>query len=88
MFFFLINFFKNTKIFIQQRFEEIESKFNDLRDQIDTIMAEKCLLEKQTQIDSEVKIHSKCFIFSLAFYFKLLKILKLCCIKESLITFY
>lgn len=60
---------------MQQRFEEIESKFNDLRDQIDTIMAEKCLLEKQTQIDSEVKIQ-KCL------FFYCFIILKICCLKH------
>ncbi|XP_032453157.1 centrosomin isoform X9 [Nasonia vitripennis] len=37
----------------QQRFEEMESKINDLRDQIDEIKAEKNLLEKQIQIESE-----------------------------------
>ncbi|XP_014205042.1 CDK5 regulatory subunit-associated protein 2 isoform X3 [Copidosoma floridanum] len=37
----------------QQRFEELESKINDLRDQIDTVKAEKSLLEKQTKIESE-----------------------------------
>ncbi|XP_011261366.2 CDK5 regulatory subunit-associated protein 2 isoform X2 [Camponotus floridanus] len=40
----------------QQRFEEMESKINDLRDQIETIKAEKSLLEKQeeqTQIQFE-----------------------------------
>ncbi|XP_033227702.1 centrosomin isoform X3 [Belonocnema kinseyi] len=37
----------------QQRFEEMESKINDLRDEIDTIKAEKIRLEKQIQVESE-----------------------------------
>nr|XP_012226456.1 PREDICTED: centrosomin isoform X2 [Linepithema humile] len=37
----------------QQRFEEMESKINDLRDQIEAIKAEKSLLEKRTQVESE-----------------------------------
>ena len=39
---------------VQQRFEEMESKINDLRDQIDSIKAEKIRLEKQIQVESEV----------------------------------
>ena len=39
---------------MQQRFEEMESKINDLRDEVEAIKAEKCLLEKQVQIESEV----------------------------------
>lgn len=39
---------------VQQRFEEMESKINDLRDEIDTIKAEKIRLEKQIQVESEV----------------------------------
>ncbi|XP_011861799.1 PREDICTED: centrosomin isoform X2 [Vollenhovia emeryi] len=35
----------------QQRFEEMESKISDLRDQIETIKAEKNLLEKRTQVE-------------------------------------
>ncbi|XP_043499143.1 centrosomin isoform X3 [Polistes fuscatus] len=37
----------------QQRFEEMEAKINDLRDQIETIKAEKHRLEKQIQVESE-----------------------------------
>ncbi|XP_015592615.1 centrosomin isoform X3 [Cephus cinctus] len=37
----------------QRRFEEMESKINDLRDQIEIIKAEKNRLEKQIQIESE-----------------------------------
>jgi len=47
----------NDTLCLQQRFEEMESKINDLRDQIETIKAEKSLLEKQeeqTQIQFEV----------------------------------
>ncbi|XP_050453759.1 centrosomin isoform X2 [Cataglyphis hispanica] len=46
----------------QQRFEEMESKINDLRDQIETIKAEKSLLEKRTQVESEElqeRLHDK-----------------------------
>ncbi|XP_018373495.1 PREDICTED: centrosomin isoform X3 [Trachymyrmex cornetzi] len=35
----------------QQRFEEMESKISDLRDQIETIKAEKNLLETRTQVE-------------------------------------
>ncbi|XP_018301721.1 centrosomin isoform X4 [Mycetomoellerius zeteki] len=35
----------------QQRFEEMESKISDLRDEIETIKAEKNLLEKRTQVE-------------------------------------
>ncbi|XP_017766897.1 PREDICTED: centrosomin isoform X1 [Eufriesea mexicana] len=37
----------------QQRFDEMEAKINDLRDQIETIKAEKCRLEKQIEVESE-----------------------------------
>ncbi|XP_051158817.1 centrosomin-like isoform X5 [Leptopilina boulardi] len=37
----------------QQRFDEMEIKINDLRDQIETIKAEKIRLEKQIQVESE-----------------------------------
>ncbi|KOC62941.1 Centrosomin [Habropoda laboriosa] len=37
----------------QQRFDEMEAKINDLRDEIETIKAEKCRLEKQIEIESE-----------------------------------
>ncbi|XP_058799122.1 centrosomin isoform X2 [Phymastichus coffea] len=37
----------------QQRFEEMESKINELRDQIDAIKAEKIILEKQIKIETE-----------------------------------
>ncbi|KAJ8679472.1 hypothetical protein QAD02_015259 [Eretmocerus hayati] len=37
----------------KQRFEEMESKINDLRDQIDDIKAEKSLLQRQIEIKSE-----------------------------------
>lgn len=37
----------------QQRFDEMEAKINDLRDQIETIKAEKSRLEKQIQVESE-----------------------------------
>ncbi|KAK2581531.1 hypothetical protein KPH14_005187 [Odynerus spinipes] len=37
----------------QQRFEDMEAKINDLRDQIETIKAEKHRLEKQIQVESE-----------------------------------
>ncbi|XP_015190024.1 PREDICTED: myosin-11 isoform X2 [Polistes dominula] len=37
----------------QQRFEEMEAKINDLRDQIETIKEEKHRLEKQIQVESE-----------------------------------
>ncbi|XP_072761406.1 uncharacterized protein Cnn isoform X3 [Anoplolepis gracilipes] len=46
----------------QQRFEEMESKINDLREQIETIKAEKSLLEKRTQVESEElqeRLHDK-----------------------------
>ncbi|XP_029157354.1 centrosomin isoform X2 [Nylanderia fulva] len=46
----------------QRRFEEMESKINDLRDQIETIKAEKSLLEKRTQVESEElqeRLHNK-----------------------------
>ncbi|XP_011347719.1 centrosomin isoform X2 [Ooceraea biroi] len=46
----------------QQRFEEMESKINDLRDQIETIKAEKSLLEKRVQVESEElqeRLHDK-----------------------------
>lgn len=39
---------------LQQRFDEMEIKINDLRDQIETIKAEKIRLEKQIQVESEV----------------------------------
>jgi len=41
-------------LYLQQRFEEMESKINDLRDEIETIKAEKSLLEKRVQVESEV----------------------------------
>ncbi|CAL7951388.1 unnamed protein product [Xylocopa violacea] len=37
----------------QQRFDEMEAKINDLRDQIETIKAEKSRLEKQIEVESE-----------------------------------
>ncbi|XP_012286950.1 centrosomin isoform X2 [Orussus abietinus] len=37
----------------QRRFEEMETKINDLRDQIETIRAEKIKLEMQIQVESE-----------------------------------
>nr|XP_012143776.1 PREDICTED: centrosomin isoform X3 [Megachile rotundata] len=37
----------------QQRFDEMEAKINDLRDQIETIKAEKNRLEKQIEVESE-----------------------------------
>ncbi|KAG7208405.1 hypothetical protein KM043_014637 [Ampulex compressa] len=46
----------------QQRFEEMESKINDLRDQIEAIKAEKNRLEKQIQVESEElqeRLHDK-----------------------------
>ncbi|KAL6261073.1 hypothetical protein P5V15_008606 [Pogonomyrmex californicus] len=36
---------------MEQRFEEMENKISDLRDQIETIKAEKNLLEKRTQVE-------------------------------------
>lgn len=41
---------------VQQRIEEMESEINDLRDEIEAVKNEKTLLEKQTQIESEVNI--------------------------------
>ncbi|XP_031841742.1 phosphodiesterase 4D interacting protein centrosomin isoform X2 [Nomia melanderi] len=37
----------------QQRFDEMEAKINDLRDQIETIKAEKSRLETQIQVESQ-----------------------------------
>ncbi|CAK9833757.1 CDK5 regulatory subunit-associated protein 2 [Anthophora retusa] len=37
----------------QQRFDEMEAKINDLRDEIETIKAEKSRLEKQIEVESE-----------------------------------
>ncbi|XP_076754592.1 phosphodiesterase 4D interacting protein centrosomin isoform X2 [Xylocopa sonorina] len=37
----------------QQRFDEMEAKINDLRDQIEIIKAEKSRLEKQIEVESE-----------------------------------
>ena len=39
---------------MQQRFDEMEAKINDLRDQIEAIKAEKNRLEKQIETESEV----------------------------------
>lgn len=41
-------------MYLQQRFEEMESKINELRDQIEIIKTEKSLLEKRVQAESEV----------------------------------
>lgn len=49
--------------YVQQRFEEMEAKINDLRDQIETIKAEKHRLEKQIQVESEVCLFLFLFIF-------------------------
>ncbi|XP_076687400.1 phosphodiesterase 4D interacting protein centrosomin isoform X2 [Andrena cerasifolii] len=46
----------------QQRFDEMEAKINDLRDQIETIKAEKSRLEKQIEVESEElqgRLHDK-----------------------------
>lgn len=48
---------------VQQRFEEMEAKINDLRDQIETIKEEKHRLEKQIQVESEVCLFLFLFIF-------------------------
>lgn len=45
----------NDTLCLQQRFEEMESNINDLRDEIKTIKAEKNLLEKRIQTESEVR---------------------------------
>lgn len=46
---------KNRKnLCVQQRLQDMDYKIDELRDQIDTVVTEKCLLEKQTQIESEV----------------------------------
>ncbi|KAG9428131.1 centrosomin isoform X1 [Apis mellifera carnica] len=37
----------------QQRFDEMEAKINDLRDQIEAIKAEKSRLEKENEVESE-----------------------------------
>ncbi|XP_017882781.1 centrosomin isoform X2 [Ceratina calcarata] len=37
----------------QQRFDEMEAKINDLRDQVEAIKAEKTRLEKQIEVESE-----------------------------------
>ncbi|XP_020277823.1 centrosomin isoform X3 [Pseudomyrmex gracilis] len=46
----------------QQRFEEMECKINDLRDQVESIKAEKIQLEKRIQVESEElqeRLHDK-----------------------------
>jgi len=48
---------------LQQRFEEMESKISDLRDQIETIKAEKNLLEKRTQTEFKVCHNKHNFLF-------------------------
>lgn len=45
---------ENNTLYVQQRFDEMEAKINDLRDQIETIKAEKSRLEKQIEVESEV----------------------------------
>lgn len=48
---------RNILLFVsQQRFEEMEAKINDLRDEIEIIKVEKNRLEKQIQEESEVNI--------------------------------
>ena len=44
----------NYTLYVQQRFDEMEAKINDLRDQIEAIKAEKNRLEKQIETESEV----------------------------------
>ena len=48
----------------QQRFEDMECKINELRDQIESVKAEKNLLEIQIAADSEVS-----FVFGNFFLF-------------------
>lgn len=47
----------NNTLYVQQRFDEMEAKINDLRDQIETIKAEKSRLEKQIEVESEVNFY-------------------------------
>lgn len=46
----------NDTLCLQQRFEEMECKINDLRDQVESIKAEKIQLEKRIQVESEVHL--------------------------------
>lgn len=43
---------------VQQRFEDMECKINELRDQIESVKAEKHLLETQLQADSVVSLRA------------------------------
>lgn len=45
---------ENYNLYVQQRFDEMEAKINDLRDQIEAIKAEKSRLEKENEVESEV----------------------------------
>lgn len=47
---------RNICFCVQQRFEQMETKINDLRDEIDIIKEEKINLEMQIQNESEVNI--------------------------------
>jgi len=51
---------------LQQRFEEMENKISDLRDQIETIKAEKNLLEKRTQTEFKVCHNTNIISYSLS----------------------
>ena len=44
----------NNNLCVQQRFDEMESKIIDLQDQLEAIRAEKCLLETQMKMETEV----------------------------------